>query len=247
MPNSSEPTSQFWADFWATIYHFTHPFSSTFFDQLFETQQEVSGESKAPDAPSSTNLAAAHTVTSLSQPTPSQSSSNAKYFASQEAFQKYWKNLQEGHAVDGSPESAHGQLQASWVELKSMARNFIEAVNWQQWWIQAILAMHVFLFVTIILMRNSPNALSGLLMITIVFAALSEPFNRLGQARWKEFADDNYFDNHGVFTTIIWSMPLLLNGLLAVVFLVRKTIQLLVKVKRAQVASEAKKKRKKNK
>ncbi|KAG0224539.1 hypothetical protein BGW42_005058 [Actinomortierella wolfii] len=198
--NSSEPTSQFWADFWATIYHFTHPFSSTFFDQLFETQQEVSGESKAPAAPSSANSAAAHTVTSLSQPTPSQSSSNAKYFASQEAFQKYWKNLQEGHAVDGSPESALGQLQASWVELKSMARNFIEA-----------------------------------------------PLNRLGQARWKEFADDNYFDNHGVFTTIIWSMPLLLNGLLAVVFLVRKTIQLLVKVKRAQVASKAKKKRKKNK
>ncbi|KAG0256778.1 hypothetical protein DFQ27_005507 [Actinomortierella ambigua] len=196
MQDNSDTASPFWSDFWATIYHFTHPFSSTYFDQLFETQQ-AKNEGGVPDPSVVTN--------------PTAHATDAKHFAGLETFKKYWEGLQTGH----EPQTALEQLQASWIDFKSMTGDFINAVNWRQWWIQVVFALHASLFVAIILSRKKPSALQGLLMGTIALAALLEPLNRLGHEHWQNFSDDNYFDKHGVFLTTIWATPLLLNGVLA--------------------------------
>lgn len=46
---------------------------------------------------------------------------------------------------------------------------------------------------------------------------MSEPLNGVGNRHWRLFSDDNYFDTHGVFTSLVWATPLLGNALLAVV------------------------------
>lgn len=53
--------------------------------------------------------------------------------------------------------------------------------------------------------------------ILVLLAAMSEPLNGVGNRHWKLFSDDNYFDTHGVFTSLVWATPLLGNALLAVV------------------------------
>lgn len=55
----------------------------------------------------------------------------------------------------------------------------------------------------------------------VLLAALSEPLNGIGSRHWQLFSDDNYFDTYGVFTGIVWAMPLLGNAILA---LVRKAL-----------------------
>ncbi|KAF8959670.1 hypothetical protein BGZ46_001713 [Entomortierella lignicola] len=89
-----------------------------------------------------------------------------------------------------------------------------------------------------------PNPLAALLFLTILLAALSEPLNGVAGRHWQQFSDDNYFDSHGVFTSVVWSAPLLGNALLGVLLLLRTTAGLLIKVKKAQLQENKRKKQK---
>ncbi|KAF9900967.1 hypothetical protein EC991_006690 [Linnemannia zychae] len=232
---NTDSHAQFWDDFWNTLYQFTHPFSSTFFDSIF------SSDSSSPSAPNSQQE---------QQPAADKpaSSSSARFFKDEASFQKFWQGLQNG-TPDGSSDSGAGgslmgHLQTAWVDFKSASSGFIEAVEWQQTWIQMVLAMHLVIFIIIIALRNRPNSLAAMLFCTILLAALSEPLNGIGSRHWQSFSDDNYFDSHGVFTGLVWAAPLLVNAIVATMLLLRAIVQLLVKVKRAQLQESRKKKQK---
>ncbi|KAG0053092.1 hypothetical protein BGZ83_001684 [Gryganskiella cystojenkinii] len=228
---ASSSSSHFWDDFWNTLYQFSHPFSSTFFDSLFDSTADdsTSQPSTAPTA-------------------PSQAGSQTQHFADFTTFEKFWHQLQHG----GGPGSGSGQgptnamehIQVAWTDLKTAIMGFISAVEWEQTWIQMILAMHLIIFVAILLLRNRPNALGAMLFCTILLAALSEPLNGIGHRHWQQFSDDNYFDTHGVFLSLVWALPHLINAILAVILLLRATVTLLVKVKRAQLQESRAKKEK---
>ncbi|KAG0267879.1 Transmembrane protein 18 [Linnemannia exigua] len=221
--------AQFWEDFWNTLYQFTHPFSSTFFDTVFSQDSATSHQEQQPptDKPASTP------------------SSSTRFFKDEASFQKFWQGLQNG-TPDGSSESGSSgslmdHLQTAWVDFKTASSGFIQAVEWQQTWIQMVLAMHLVIFIIIIALRNRPNPLAAMLFCT---TALSEPLNGIGSRHWQSFSDDNYFDSHGVFTGLVWAAPLLVNAMVATMLLLRATVQLLVKVKRAQLQESKKKKQK---
>ncbi|GJJ78133.1 transmembrane protein 18 [Entomortierella parvispora] len=225
---SSESTSsaQFWDDFWNTLYQFTHPFSSTFFDSLMD------GSSTASDS----------SVPPVKQEQPPQHGQK-KQFSDMASFEKFWRQLQHGHQ-GSAPTTAMEHIQFAWTDMKTAAFGFISSVEWEQTWIQIILALHLIIFITIILLRNNPNALGAMLFCTIVLAALSEPLNGIGHRHWQLFSDDNYFDSYGVFMGLVWALPHLINAMLAVVLLLRATIGLLIKVKRAQLQESRTRKQK---
>ncbi|KAG0346181.1 hypothetical protein BG004_002266 [Podila humilis] len=179
-------SSQFWDDFWNTLYQFTHPFSSTFFDSIFDKEDPA-------------------TTDQPHQPSQAQDTMRFKDSAS---FEKFWKDLHSG-SQESPPATLVEHVQAFYTDIKAAASGFIDSVDWQQTWIQMILTLHVLVFVTIILLRNRPNALAGMLFCTILLAALSEPLNGIGNRHWKQFSNDNYFDTHGVFTSLVWATPLL--------------------------------------
>ncbi|KAG0372285.1 hypothetical protein BGX24_000463 [Mortierella sp. AD032] len=228
---STNGHAQFWEDFWNTLYQFTHPFSSTFFDTVFSSQDSSdSHHEKQPP-----------TDTPASNP----SSSSTRFFKDEASFHKFWQGLQNG-TPDGNSSSGSlmDHLQTAWVDFKTASSGFIQAVEWQQTWIQMVLAMHLILFIIIIALRNQPNPLAAMLFCTILLAALSEPLNGIGSRHWQTFSDDNYFDSHGVFTGLVWAAPLLVNAMIATMLLLRATVKLLVKVKRAQLQESHKKKQK---
>ncbi|KFH64629.1 hypothetical protein MVEG_09361 [Podila verticillata NRRL 6337] len=226
---SQDSSSQFWNDFWDTLYQFTHPFSSTFFDSLFDAKDD-----------------ATLTKQQQQQTSPTSSSSqDGMRFPDKASFEKFWEGLQHGqYHHEAHPTTLTDHILAIWTDFKAASLGFLEAVDWQQTWIQMILSLHVLVFVVIILLRNRPNALAGMLFCAILLAAMSEPLNGVGNRHWKLFSDDNYFDTHGVFTSLVWATPLLGNALLAVLFLLRSTLQMLVKVKRVQLQESRKKKQK---
>lgn len=64
---------------------------------------------------------------------------------------------------------------------------------------------------------NPSQCRSLLHLLAVLLAALSEPLNGIGSRHWQLFADDNYFDSHGVFTSLVWAAPLLVNAMVATV------------------------------
>ncbi|KAF9411688.1 hypothetical protein BGZ94_001258, partial [Podila epigama] len=203
-PSSSSDAShsQFWNDFWNTLYQFSHPFSSTFFDSLLK------GSSDESEQPQQEPPVVADTIP------PTQDS---KHFASRESFDKFWQKLQHGQYHHTSePNTLTEHALAIWSDIKSASLDFFDSVDWEQTWIQMILSLHVLMFILIVLLRNRPNALAGMLFCTILLAALSEPLNGIGARHWQQFSNDNYFDSRGVFVSLVWATPLLGNAVLTV-------------------------------
>ncbi|KAF9153316.1 hypothetical protein BGX20_004951 [Mortierella sp. AD010] len=234
---SPERTSQFWDDFWNTIYQFTHPFSSTFFDSLLngdESDTVGSGSS-----PSSQPVGSAGKESPSNEATESQGSGTYR-FKDVPSFEKFWNDMKksaDGH--DNNPSTLLEHIQEAWTDAKTTATGFISSVEWRQTWIQAILALHLIIFMSSTNMPAYP-----FFPMPVLLAALSEPLNRIGSRHWREFSDDNYFDSYGVFTSVVWSAPLLGNAILAVLLLLRATAGLLIKVKKAQIQESKRKKQK---
>jgi hypothetical protein len=83
--------------------------------------------------------------------------------------------------------------------------------SFAQPWVAGLLASHVLVALVAILLRKSPNAqLSLFLLICGVVYSAEWVNGYLGQ-HWKELGwTQNYFDQRGVFITIVFCVPLLL-------------------------------------
>jgi len=86
---------------------------------------------------------------------------------------------------------------------------FASAVDWSETWIRGVLAAELALFLLVLLTRKMfyTQCCIFLLICGLVFA--SETLNTHLGARWKEFARQNYFDEHGVFMATLYAGPLL--------------------------------------
>ncbi|KAF9357993.1 hypothetical protein BGX34_009122 [Mortierella sp. NVP85] len=225
-PGGPEGSSQFWDDFWNTLYQFTHPFSSTFFDSLFFGIDDT--DTQPPHAPDNAGPA-----------------TGKQYFKDKASFNRFWQGLRKGvYHQESDPSTPLEHIQTAWADFKSASAGFISSVEWQQTWIQMILALHLIIFVIIILLRNKPHPLAAMLFCTLLLAALSEPLNSIGRRHWQLFSDDNYFDTHGVFTSLIWAAPLVANAILALLLLLRATYKMLWVLRKAQLQKTKHKKRK---
>jgi hypothetical protein len=87
------------------------------------------------------------------------------------------------------------------------ALGFAHAVDWTEPWIIGILIVHCVLLILACATRKSFEAQSVLFMLTLALCAAAESLNAWGAVHWKEFASQDYFDEHGVFGTAIGSCP----------------------------------------
>ncbi|KAK9696404.1 hypothetical protein K7432_012491 [Basidiobolus ranarum] len=117
---------------------------------------------------------------------------------------------------------------------------FFYAVNWNQYWIQALMASHVLTFLLIILSKNREYLLITLLIILILLAASAEHVNYLGGLYWDRFSVANYFDSHGFFILIVYALPIICNASLILIILLSKVAQLLIRAKRLELQAQLK-------
>ena len=78
--------------------------------------------------------------------------------------------------------------------------------------------------------------------VGVVYSA--EAVNRFAGENWETFAGQNYFDRRGVFTSVMFSVPLLCAALFVLLNALRSASRLLISVKRKQIRSEIKAKKK---
>jgi transmembrane protein 18 len=127
--------------------------------------------------------------------------------------------------------------------LVESARAFVAAVDWSERWIQAVVALHVFLLVVIILTRTHFWVQVGLFVFMAVVGLLAQPLNHFLSQHWSAFATQNYFDANGFFISVFLSMPFITLMVLQLVLILYYAMQLLVALKTA----EARYKRRRNK
>lgn len=84
----------------------------------------------------------------------------------------------------------------------------------------------------------------GVLFATVGLVSAAKWVNNLGDAYWKDFAGQNYFDERGVFISVMFSMPLLVLAFCMLVNALRMAASLLIEVKKLQLKAKRKRRAK---
>ncbi|KAL0144528.1 transmembrane protein 18-domain-containing protein [Mucor lusitanicus] len=118
--------------------------------------------------------------------------------------------------------------------------DFFNAVDWTQPWLMSVMAFHIVCFLVALGLRNKHDALSVYFFVLLGLAALTQPLNHLGIKHWKSFANEAYFDASGIFIVSVYSFPLIFNGFVTLIFILKATVSVLISTKRAQLKQKIK-------
>uniref|UniRef100_A0A0C9S4J1 Transmembrane protein 18 n=1 Tax=Wollemia nobilis TaxID=56998 RepID=A0A0C9S4J1_9CONI len=116
---------------------------------------------------------------------------------------------------------------------------FVHAVDWTEPWLIALLVFHFMLLILAITTRKSSNFQMGLFLAALMGVYFAETINYYLGRNWKRFAGQNYFDQHGVFLSNVWSGPLLVISTIILINTLITLCQLIVKWKKAELKHRA--------
>ena len=95
--------------------------------------------------------------------------------------------------------------------------NFLASIDWSEPWFTGLGMFHVLCALLTILSRNTGVFQAIYFGVIMVLVLLAEQINTWAAANWKLFAKQQYFDSSGLFISIVFSVPLLINCLVIVV------------------------------
>ncbi|XP_037305331.1 transmembrane protein 18 [Pungitius pungitius] len=124
---------------------------------------------------------------------------------------------------------------------------FLMSVQWSEPWLIGLLVFHVVcVFLTVVTCRYYRAQICHfLLMVGLVYSA--EYLNELAAMNWRSFSNFQYFDSKGMFISLVYSIPLLLNTVIIVVVWVYRTFSTMTELKTLQLKQKARRaKREKN-
>ncbi|KAM8832259.1 transmembrane protein 18 [Spinachia spinachia] len=118
---------------------------------------------------------------------------------------------------------------------------FVMSVQWSEPWLIGLLMFHVVcLFLTVFTCKYYRAQICHfLLMVGLVYTA--EYVNELAAMNWRFFSNFQYFDSKGMFISLVYSIPLLLNTVIIVVVWVYRTFSTMTELKILQLKQKARK------
>ncbi|XP_014892283.1 transmembrane protein 18 isoform X2 [Poecilia latipinna] len=124
---------------------------------------------------------------------------------------------------------------------------FLMSVQWSEPWLIGLIAFHVLcLFLTVVTCKFYRAQICHFLVIVgLVYSA--EYLNELAAMNWRSFSNFQYFDSKGMFISLVYSIPLLLNAVIIVMVWVYRTFSTMTELKTLQLKRRARReKREKN-
>jgi len=121
---------------------------------------------------------------------------------------------------------------------------YIASIDYEETWIQGYIVAQASLFLLIIATRKFTN-FQGVLFVSLLFAVYNaEWMNEELSKNYKLFSKHQYFDSQGMFISLIFSLPALINCVVILINWLLVSGNMLVSVKRKQIDNENKKRSK---
>ncbi|XP_037276123.1 transmembrane protein 18 isoform X1 [Rhipicephalus microplus] len=124
--------------------------------------------------------------------------------------------------------------------------SLIFQVDWTEPWLMCLVTFHIATFSLTLLTRDRGNVQAVLFMIALLLVYFSEALNDLAARHWQAFSSQQYFDSQGMFISLVFSTPLLLNCIIMVGQWMWTSGTLMIRIKQAQLREEMRRQRSAN-
>ncbi|XP_011629998.1 transmembrane protein 18 isoform X1 [Pogonomyrmex barbatus] len=131
-------------------------------------------------------------------------------------------------------------------------------IDWRDPWLVALLTFHIVVTMTALMTRNHANFQIILFLVLLLLVYFSESINEVAATNWmrfprpfsrsdfnlvnnfrRRFSKQQYFDSQGLFISVVFSVPILINCMIMVASWLYQSSQLMTSLKRAQLREQA--------
>ncbi|CDQ74567.1 transmembrane protein 18 [Oncorhynchus mykiss] len=116
---------------------------------------------------------------------------------------------------------------------------FLMSIQWSEPWLIGLLGFHAVCLLATLLTRRfyRVQICQFLVMVCMVYSA--EYLNEVAAMNWRSFSKFQYFDSNGMFISLVYSIPLLLNTIIIVALWVYRTFSTMIELKTLQLKRKA--------